>query len=57
MYCVIPFKVLEIPPTTKAVNVQFVPCIAFSILSTTSTGNRIVLFIVGGISGILKVDI
>ena len=40
----------------KAVNVQLVPLITLSTSSTTSTGKRIVLLVVGGITGILKKD-
>ena len=40
---------------TKPVKVQFLPFSAFSTPSMMSTGNRIVLLAVGGISGILKV--
>lgn len=41
---------------TKAEKVQFFPLIASSTSVTTSFGNLIVLFVVGGIDGILKVD-
>ena len=42
---------------TKSVKVQFFPRIACSMPSTKLLGMRIVLFVVGGISGILNVAI
>ena len=42
---------------TKAEKVQSLPLIAFSTPSTTSLGKRIVLFTVGGFSGILNLPI
>ena len=50
-------KAPSIAATTKAVNVQFFPRIAFSISSTKLFGIRIVLFVVDGITGISKVNI
>ncbi len=38
----------------KAVNVQLVPAMTLSTFFTTSSGKRIVLLVVGGITGILK---
>ena len=39
---------------TNAENVQSLPCMAFSTSSMMSLGKRMVLFVVGGIDGILK---
>ena len=43
--------------TTKAENVQFFPWMTSSTFCKTSVGKRMVLLVVGGVDGILKVAI
>jgi hypothetical protein len=48
------FNATRTASTTNAVKVQLFPLMAFSTPSITSFGNLIVLFVVGGITGILN---